>query len=342
MKCHGVAEGLVAGLVFAFVAPGVLRAQEPANVIGVVTDASTARPLFGATVVLDLPSGSRVTRTDQSGMFVFVRVATGTHTLAVRQLGYAPRTDTVAVVGETRLTIKLNRLAALDTVRVQGARQAIYGVVAAATEYRPIPNSTVEILGPSVGRVATDSAGRFFYPIQSTGAYVVRAKASGFLSQTVSVTIGKQKSVEVVLVLDDDGGQPNHAIEAAYFDFKQRLTRAGNASVLVPRSELIPERDGGLVAALLATPLFSSKGFRFSAEVCVFVDGAPRAGMSLTAVDIREVEAVEAYSWTAERSGTLEARWPSYGNCSDTGMPRNGTRKAGAQTVRWLVVWLKH
>ncbi|HEY9230308.1 MAG TPA: carboxypeptidase regulatory-like domain-containing protein [Gemmatimonadaceae bacterium] len=333
--CRAVA--LAVGLA----APGSLRAQEPTSVIGTVTDAATTRPLFGATVTLNLPGGSRATRTDQTGTFVFSHVPAGTHTLVVRQLGYAPRNETITVAGDARFTIALDRLAALDTVRVRSARQAIYGVVAAAGEFRPLPNSTVEVLGPSAGRVSTDSAGRFFYPVQSAGVYLVRAKASGFVTQSVSVTVEKQSGVEVTLVLDDDGGQPNHQIEGAYFDFQQRLTRRGNASALVPRAELIQREDVSMVSALLATPLFSSKGLRFTSEACVFVDGTPRAGLSLNAIDVRDVEAVEVYSTTSDRSGTLQERWFRQWRCGDTGFPRTNQNRAD-DVVRWIVIWLKH
>lgn len=324
--------------------PAGLRAQDQGNIIGVVTDASSARALFGATVTLD---GSRATRTDQKGAFVLSRVAAGTHTLTVRQLGYSPRTEAVDVAGNSRITIKLDRIAALDTVRVQGSRQAIYGVVAAAGEFRPLPNSTVEVLGPSAGQVTTDSGGRFFYPIQSVGVYLIRAKARGFATQTVSVTVDKQSGVEIGLVLDVADRQQTHALEAAYFDFRERLVRRGNGSALIPRSELILQQDGGMVSALLATPLFSRTDLRFTQEACVFVDGVPRAGLSLNSIDVRDVEAVEVYSSDAERSGTLRDRWPRQWKCGDTGMPRadpgrGGRRIPAVEVVRWVVIWLKN
>jgi len=325
-------------------APSLLAGQAPGEITGIVTDASTARALFGATVTLD---GGRVTRTDQTGAFVIPRVTAGTHSLLIRQFGYSPRTETVVVDGETHVTVKLDRIAALDTVRVQGSRQAIYGIVAASAEFRPLPNSTVQILGQSVGQVTTDSAGRFFYPIQSAGVYLVRVKASGFATRSVGVTVNKGSGVEVALMLDADEGGQNHAVEAAYFDFKERLMRRGRASALIPRSELIQQLSGDMVAALLATPLFTSTGLRFTQNACVFIDGRPQAGLSLNSIDVQDVEAVEVYSQNGERSGTLENAWPRQSRCGDTGMPRVDAGRAGlripaAEVVRWVVIWLKH
>lgn len=327
-----------------------MRAQVEVRVTGIVQDAATARPIFGATVTLRAASLDRATRTDQSGVFAFSRVPTGTYTLVIRQLGFAVHTETIVVVDEKRILVALDRIATLDTLRVKSSQQAIYGVVAATTELRPLSNSTVEIFGTSAGSTTTDSAGRFFYPVQSTGTYLVRAKAAGFLTQTASVTVERSHGAELVLLLDENSGPANHAIEAAFSDFRQRLLRRGYGSALVPRSELVPQQEAGMVSALLASPFFSGKGLRFTTTACVLIDGTPRPGLSLNSVNIDDVEAVEVYSLSSEKSGTLQDRWPKQSPCGDTGMPRAGAMSSGrggasripstvADIVRWVVIW---
>jgi hypothetical protein len=265
-------------------------------------------------------------------------------------LGYEPSTQIVTVNGDIRVTIVLRRLTALDTVRVRAGQRSIYGVVATAHDLRPLPNATVQIFGSSVGETTTDSAGRFSHVIQSRGAYLVRGKASGLGTQTVSVTV-HDDGVEVALLLDSVRAPGANALEMAYGDFRDRLLRRGNASAVVPRSELLAYGDGGLLSAVMSTRSFGAKTLRFTDVACVFVDGIARAGLSLNMIDATSVEAVEVYSAAAERSGTLQLRWPKQATCGDTGLPRATDRFAGARPaggrdtqsdiVRWVVVWLK-
>lgn len=71
--------------------------------------------------------------------------------------------------------------------------------------------------------------------------------------------------------------------------------------------------------------------------------------LSATTIDPADVEAVEVYSFTGDRSGTLAARWPRTASCGDTGMsqitrPRrnNSGRSAPTDIVAFIVIWLKH
>lgn len=341
--------GLSLGLSLLLAAPvaPLAGAQLPA-LSGIVQDPASSRAIIGALVTLSRAAEIRNTRTDETGSFLFAKLPPGTYELKVRRLGYDPSTQTVSIAGDTRATVSLTRLTTLDTVRVRAAAQGIYGVVATAHELRPLPNATVQIFGTSVGQLSTDSTGRFFYAVQTPGPYLVRGKAPGLAGQTVSVTVQPHDGVEVALLLDSaDAEIPG--LEMAFGDFRSRLVRRGNTSAVVPRTELLINGNGGVVSSLTTAPSFNAKSLRFTDFACVFVDGMPRPGLSANAIDAQAVEAVEVYTATSERSGTLAERWPRNVPCSTTGSPaatlpkiQPGVRPAPSDVVRWIVIWLKH
>lgn len=339
---------LVALLILALPTPS--RAQGEPSLTGVVQDAATRRPLIGAIVTLGEPA-NRTTRTDETGGFIFTRLKAGEYTVQVRHLGYAPASRTVAVTQATRITVALDRLAALDTVRVRAARQAIYGVVARASDLKPLRGASVQVFGSSLGNVTTDSTGHFFYAIQVPGAYLVRGRVRDYSMQTVSVTVQPREGVEVALLLDSVEAPGANMLEQAYGDFRERLLRRTPSSVVVPRTELLVHGNGGVVANLLLAKSFGAKALHFSDAACLFIDGQPKPGMSANIIDAADVEAVEVYTRAADRSGTLSQRWPANAPCGDTGQPRSGAgrvmlapgqRQPQTDVVYWVVVWLKH
>ncbi len=91
-------------------APGETAAQEAVDVAGTVVDDGTGGPIEGATVRLADASGSaRETITGPDGAFAFAQVAPGTHTLAVRRLGYEMLSTPLEVGAEAppRLDVRL-------------------------------------------------------------------------------------------------------------------------------------------------------------------------------------------------------------------------------------------
>jgi hypothetical protein len=130
----------------------------------------------------------------------------------------------------------------------------------------------------------------------------------------------------------------SHALAAAFADFNDRMMSRRNSSAIVPRSELMRDGDAGLLDALLQAPSFTRVALRIGPTACVFVNGRPRAGVSLASFDPAEVEAVEAYTSTSDASQTLARAWPRGFPCADTGLPRVA---GGRDLVTWVVVWLK-
>jgi hypothetical protein len=320
----------------------VARAQTEPTLGGVVIDAGTSRPIIGAIVTLVAQPSPQTTRTDGTGSFSFFKIASGEFRLTVRQLGYEPADQTVRVDSTKRVTISMNRLTTLDTVRVGASAQAIYGVVAMAHDLRPLSNATVQVFGTSVGQVTTDSGGRFFYSVRTPGAYFVRAKGPRGGSQTVSVTVPQHEGIEVALLLDSVPPRGAGMLEMAFSDFRSRVLRRGIGSVIVPRQELLRNGNVNLMTALATSPSFAASGLRFSDAACVFVDGIARSSASVNLIDAAEIETVEVYSAEAERSGTLAMNWPRAALCPNTGMPRSGGGIASKGIVKWVVIWLKH
>jgi hypothetical protein len=329
-------------LCFALMAAAVFSARAKAqqvSVTGVVRDATSSAPLVGAIVTLGRAADEQATRTDASGAFAFAKIARGTYPLVVRRLGYEPSRSDLEVPASQPIAVVLRRVVALDTVRVQSADQGIYGAVGTSRDLRPLA-ATVQVIGAAVSRLRTDSTGHFFAPVKTPGPYLVRATADGFTAQTVSVTVRSSDGVEVALLLDSATGPADHRLEMAFGEFADRMLQRGLASALVPRTDLTRFGDEGtLVSSIVSSRSFGVKGLHFGRSACVFVDGRPMVGVSLSAYGPEEVEMVEVYGTDADRTRTLEQRWPRNAPCGDTGVP---SASPGRDVVRWVVIWLKH
>lgn len=323
---------------------GALQAQTGLVVRGLVQDEVTRRPLIGVTVAVTTTGAERSTRTDESGAFVFSGLAQGDYSMTARRVGFEPVTQTMRLASDTSITIVLRRLIPLDTVRIQAPPQAIYGVVVTEPDLRPVRGATVQILGTSSGTVSTDSSGRFFYPVRSPGPYMVRARADGLRQQMVSVVVPRHEGVELALTLDSAEAQ-NTELEVAFSQLSERLVRRDPLSAFVSRTELRAAEGSGIIGALLNARSVTAKALRFTDRACVFVDGTPRPGLSANSISPENVEAVEVYSATSDRSGTLRQRWPMRAPCGDTGMPRVSAAVGGMQSssdvVLWIAIWMK-
>jgi outer membrane cobalamin receptor len=111
-------------------------------ITGVVTDAKTGRPLRGVTVLLD--DANRGVRTGDDGVFRLAAVASGSHRVTARLLGYARESKVVTVAGEVNridlaLSVSANRL---DQVVVTGT--------VIPTEQRAIPNAITVITAKQI------------------------------------------------------------------------------------------------------------------------------------------------------------------------------------------------
>ena len=314
-------------------------AQQNVTVSGTVRDSSAGQPLLGAIVTLGVGTSARTTRTDERGSFAFSNAFPATYVLAVKRLGYRPSSQTIEVSPQSGpIDVALTRVEVLDTVRIRAtAAQGIYGGIGDARSLQALPGGKVQVVG-AARKVSLDSTGHFFVPIKTAGTYVVRAEASGYAPQTVSVIVHPNERVEAALLLDSATAPTSHAMTAAFADFHDRLLARKKPSALVPRSELMGSSYTRLVDALLHSPSFTQAALRIGPSVCVFVDGRPRPGTSLLSFESERIEAVEAYPAASDASGTLVKQWPRDFPCTDTGLPIAGS---GRDLVQWVVVWLK-
>jgi hypothetical protein len=167
---------------------------------------------------------------------------------------------------------------------------------------------------------------------------MVRATAPGFAAQMMTVTVRHDAGSEVALLLDSATGPASHMMEAAFADFSDRMLVRRRASAVIPRAELTRDGDHQLLGAIRRSSSFVNAVLRFGEYACVFVDGQPRPGLSVNALDPADIEAVETYAFGAEASGTLGRRWPRGFPCAPTGGPAVAS---GSDVIHWVVIWTK-
>lgn len=83
------------GLVYLLVACSALARAQAGVLRGTAVDDSTSAPVQGAEVVID--GGAARATSDAQGRFAFSGVASGSHVLTIRRIGYAPLTTEVDV-----------------------------------------------------------------------------------------------------------------------------------------------------------------------------------------------------------------------------------------------------
>ena len=149
-------------------------APNPGTITGTVTDAATTAPIAGATV--SYSGGS--TTTDSSGVYTLANVAEGTYSVTASAAGYAGQSRTVTVgPGAT----------ATQNFALTPPNGAITGTVTNAATATPISGATVSYSG---GSTTTNGSGQYTLSNVAPGTYSVTASASGFSSQSQSVTVG--------------------------------------------------------------------------------------------------------------------------------------------------------
>lgn len=317
-------------------------AQRPHAIAGIVRDSVTRQPLAGAIVDVRSASLRLTARTDEAGAFRFGGLLSGRYTYSVLRIGFAEHTGEIDLSDQARdatVDIEMRPIAqVLDAFRVRGDIAAIYGMVATLPDFRPVAGATVQVLGGSRA-FTTDASGGFFVPVDNPGSYMVRITAEGFVSRLFNIEIPRGRAVEASRLVDPGPAEPA-GFEGVYQDLAQRLRYRSMSSALVPGADV---RSGGsnVIDGLQASPAFSRQGLRFGSSVCLFVNGVPRPGATVEAIRVDEVEAVEVYAASGDRSGELGRQWPSGAPCGQ--IFRSFTQRTGstANIVRYVVVWLR-
>jgi hypothetical protein len=312
-----------------------------ATVAGVVLDSATRRPVAGA--IVTLRSGDRVVpaRTDEAGAFRIPRLPTGEVVAEVKRIGYRLTTSRLEVRADTTLTLVVAPAArALAPVNVFGKGEGVFGTIARSADLRPIFGAKVLVVGSGVTAI-TDSSGEFSVPLKHPGTYMVRVTADGYGEEVLPLTVRKNEVVESSQLLDLSDRKPLSA--GLWDDFDQRLRWKPVVSALITGSEL---RAAGATVreALTASPSVIKAQLRLVPEdVCLFVNGQPRPGMTIDDFRVEDIRAIELYQGkdSIYISGLVKM-WPPKLPCG-SGLENTSRRPRGPNQakVKWAVVWLR-
>src|SRR5438132_8974491 len=141
---------------------------------GTVTDASTGKAIAGATV----SAGGSSATTNGSGVYSIAGLAPGTYTATATATGYASQSASVTMAGGANTT---------QNFSLTPNPGSITGTVTEAGSGAPIVGATVAYSG---GSVPTNSSGVYTLANVAEGSYSVTASATGYVSQSRTVTVG--------------------------------------------------------------------------------------------------------------------------------------------------------
>lgn len=330
-----------AAVVLSFVLPGAIAAQGR-SISGTVRN-EAGIPIPEVQVILDLShQPARSTRTDDQGHYDFGEVGAGIHKLRYLRIGYYPQ-DFATAVRDTsvRLDVVLRRLpSALDTVRVHGLRVGVVGIVVAHQSQRPVDSADVTVIGTDA-RARTGRNGQFaLVDDVPAGPQVVLAKAGGFETKLVDVTVPDSSTVEVAMIMDPPKGNNVNRRAMAYEDLEDRSRWIGGRSAFVTGIELARTGQKNLFDALWLTRVLQRKNLN-KGYGCILVDGWQLGGGNF---DVSQVEAVEVYAPGTDYTGSL-----AWQGCDDTWVfaPLKASDwktvapRANRPGLPTLVIWLK-
>ncbi len=310
-----------------------------ATITGTVRD-ETGRELEHALVALDPATSNVRTRADVHGRFRFTQVAAGEHVLRVTWIGFTPDERPIRVLDrDIDVTVVLRRsVTALDTVAVRATRSGVYGMIIDGIDYKPLPGARVEVLGSAPARDTTGADGLYAMGNVRRGAYMLRASRDGYATRVMTVEVPKSGGTRLDVVLDSAAHSGDLRMEMLWADLNARIRASGINSALVTRDELAPRGGVDLEAAIRFAPSFAKKTFYVPTTACIFVDGMPAPGRTLSDFSANDIEAVEVYGRRGENTGTLMQRWPPKVPC---GRPWVNPPPRQANLVSIVSIWLK-
>ena len=349
----------VIGLLTVF--PAVVSAQDSVGVVRGVVRNETGRPIEYALVTFEPDGVNRQARTDREGRFSFSGATPGQRTIRVTFVGYLPHQDTVSVPAraiDIEITLQ-TAIAKLPGVEVTARRTGLYGSVIAKDSLLPVPDARIEVLGArSSDTTGTDGA--FNFPKLKPGSYIVRVRHTQFESRNVSIVVPAEGGTQLDMVVERGILSRDAHMEQLYREMDQRLHWKGLTSAMISREELKGLPTTGVDASLFAVPQVMKAGFYPAREgwesACLFVDGLPRPGATISDFNIEDIEAIEIYGPPMDRNDptkTLATRWPPRamcGNASGGGRPAFANGRADASPARlsgsavriqFVSIWLR-
>jgi hypothetical protein len=245
--------------------------------------------------------------------------------------------------GVVEIEVTLERVATtLAGVEVTARRSGLYGSVIAKDSLLPVPNARIEVLGARASDT-TDADGVFNFPNLKPGSYIVRVRHTQFESRNVSIVVPEKSGTQLDLVVQRGMLSRDGHMEQLYRELDQRVHWMGTTAAMISREELKGAPTTGLDATLFSVPQVMKAGFYPAREgwegACLFVDGIPRPGMTISDFPIEQIEAVEIYGSPWERNEitkTLASRWPRGQQCGFSSGPRPAFARGGTATPREL------
>ncbi len=318
------------------------QTEKSATIRGEVRTSSGA-PVTDALVQLE-QEGAEASRarTLGNGNFTLPRLTPGTYVLTVRRLGYATdRRDITLAAGVNRVTAVLTEMAAQSTkdVSLSDGFTGLTGTVGDFELMAPLKGVTISRMGGGEP-VTSDADGRFVLPIEEPGVGAILVQRPDFGPRLFSYKLNDGERRELNLVIDS--GSVTKAADWILRDLDLRSKFGGQRTVRVPRSEIVATQARNLLVALEQSPSVIESGVVFTRAACVFVNGLPRPGYPIDAINADQVEYVEGFPRNAELSRTLVIRWPANGVCgAPGGDPALRRAIESGQGAQFVSVWLR-
>lgn len=319
--------------------PLVAQQLRPGLLVGRVLDGEGAG--VGSAVVR-ATQGPRtlLAFTQDDGDFRLGGLGGGNWTIAVRRLGYRPLVVELALPAEgLRRDFTLDAVTtALDPVLVAARWSGVRGVVGDARNVTALPGASIRLLG-SDAAASSDSLGFFALPLPGGRDVVLRVERAGFVTRLVTASVPEDGYVELDIPLDTAPRAPKDYW--VWRDLDQRLKFATPRAAMIGRDEIAESDAVSLGAALSLARSTTQLGLVINRRACVFVNGLPRPGFPVDAIEAGDVEFVEAYPPGSELTRSLALRWPPGATC---GVPDGTIRASSAgerQVVQFVSVWLR-
>jgi TonB-dependent receptor len=231
---------------FAFLAKGMLLAQETGQVAGRVMDDSAGRALGGA--LIRVTDTSLFTYSDNSGDFRLVDVPVGNRTLVITYLGYNPLTIGAEVrAGQTsRVQAGFSQdqqrvadeVVLLDDLVVQGS---LVGTARALNQQRAALTYTNIVAADEIGRFPDQNAAESLSRLPGVSVYRDQGEGRFVVVRGVNFTLGNV-TLDGVSIASPESGERGVPLDVVGSD-----SLAAIEVVKVPTPDKTPEGLGGSV-----------------------------------------------------------------------------------------------
>jgi hypothetical protein len=194
------------------------------KVTGLVTNATSGAAIASATISYTIAGSPGSVQTGATGYFT-AYMPNGTYTLSVSDSGYATQTKSVTVAGHD---IDSGHFKLSTGSGTTGTTYKVTGLVTNSSSGKAIDSAKVSYtVGGTAGSVLSDSSG-YFTALLPNGTYTLTVSASGYVTQTASVTVA------------------GHDIDSGHFKLVAKLNIAGPEHSLAGAATYV---SGGSIAA---------------------------------------------------------------------------------------------